>query len=1032
MPASDMSSAPARAAIALVATLAIAAAASPAQADRPAPRPQQTAPAHPGLAIARPHDDRLRGAAEARKPSADQWIVELDAPPLARYRGEISGFAATAPSATGRRLDRGSAGARAYAGELGRRQASVIAAAAPGVTPSVEYRTAFNGFAAKLTPEQVDALRGADGVRRVVRESFLELAATSAPPTPSAAQGAGDLGGSEADLLGLPGGLWRELGGPRAAGKGVVVGVVDSGVTPESASFGAAGMAAPPATWHGVCQAGEQFPADACTRKLVGARWFADGFGTENLPPESYLSPRDEAGHGTHVASIAAGDAGVEPLIGFNRLGVGRITGIAPAAHLAAYKACWGPGFCSTVDVTAAIDSAVADGVDVLNLSLGGDPGPGGGPSPLDIALLNADAAGVFVSVSAGNAGEYAGAVASPASAPWTTAVGATTGARTFRTTIEARGRGGRERIAASTSAAGQRDVRIVDAASFSTPGDDPFDDPRYCASGMTPERVRDAIVICEPFAPIEVISDTLGRAGAKAVVLPIDLGVADDPAVASLVPSLFVDDSDLPALRRLAAAGATVSFDGAAAAPWQPHRVAWFSSRGPALANPDLLRPDVAAPGVNVLAAYSPDTYQAQLGYEGHERFNVLSGTSMAAPIVAGTGALLTQLHPGWSPAAIRSALVTTAKPAVDSDGLGIAPHVAAGAGRIDPTAASRPGLVVAPSDDDYRRFAAGELPARDLELPSVSLDGATTQITVQRTVTSVESRRTRWSARVEAPGMPRGAIAVSPARFALDPSARQALRIDTRLTRGGRAFQDATVVLTNAETGRDVRLPVAIRNPGIVDPPKRIEVAAPAASGTTPVGLEISATVSGVAHGLAAPQRSEATTGEIFPGTQEARIPVTIAPGTALYSAQVKAHGAEPEFFNAMLYRDLDEDGNIDPADPPAEGVDFDRTDYRRVDVTPPPPGKYVLSVSGASDAPVTFDLESWTVADPRPDDPAPGPGIVLGGDPQQAFPAAKRTFDLRWSDVGGSDQLRGIVLWSDGDRPLGSSIVEVTPTG
>ena len=525
-------------------------------------------------------------------------------------------------------------------------------------------------------------------MRRVVRESFFELTATATSET-SARPGQGGIGGSEADLLGLPGGLWKQLGGPRGAGKGMVVGVVDSGVTPESASFAAAGTPAPPAT------------------RRATAR-------TSPRPPSA--------------------TAASTPLIGLNPLGVDRITGIAPAApHLAMYKACWGYGVCSSIDVIAAMDRAVADGVNVLNLSLGSGEDTSGGSTPTELALLNADAAGVFVAVSAGNAGEYEGALGSPATAPWTTAVAATTGARTFRTTIEARG--APERIAASTSAPGQRAVRLVDGASFSAPGDDVFDDPRYCVGGMTPERVRGAIVICEPFAPTGLIAQTLHDAGATGFVLPIDLAVADDPAVASSIAALYVDGSDLPALRRTAAAGASVSFDGAAATRWQPHRVAWFSSRGPGLASPDLMRPDVAAPGVNVLAAYSPDTYASQFGDEVHEQFNVLSGTSMSSPIVAGTGALLSQLHPGWSPAAIRSALVTTAKPAVDSDGSGAAPHVAAGAGRIDPNAAARPGLVVAPSEDDYRRFAGREIAARDSSY--------------RRSRSTAKRRRSRWSGR-------------------------------------------------------------------------------------------------------------------------------------------------------------------------------------------------------------------------------------------------------------------------------------------
>ena len=487
-------------------------------------------------------------------------------------------------------------------------------------------------------------------MRRVVRESFFELTTTATSET-SARPGQGGIGGSEADLLGLPGGLWKQLGGPRGAGKGMVVGVVDSGVTPESASFAAAGTPAPPAT------------------RRATAR-------TSSRPPSA--------------------TAASTPLIGLNPLGVDRITGIAPAAHLAMYKACWGYGVCSSIDVIAAIDSAVADGVDVLNLSLGSGEDTSGGSTPTELALLNADAAGVFVAVSAGNAGEYEGALGSPATAPWTTAVAATTGARTFRTTIEARG--ARERIAASTSAPGQR-ARPASAHGVLQRA------RRRCVRRPAllrrrydprarPRRDRHLRAV----RPTGLIAETLHDAGATGFVLPIDLAVADDPAVASSIAALYVDGSDLPALRRTAAAGASVSFDGAAATRWQPHRVAWFSSRGPGLASPDLMRPDVAAPGVNVLAAYSPDTYASQFGDEGHEQFNVLSGTSMSSPIVAGTGALLSQLHPGWSPAAIRSALVTTAKPAVDSDGSGAAPHVAAGAGRIDPNAAARPGLVVAP----------------------------------------------------------------------------------------------------------------------------------------------------------------------------------------------------------------------------------------------------------------------------------------------------------------------------------------------
>ena len=184
----------------------------------------------------------------------------------------------------------------------------------------------------------------------------------------------------------------------------MIVGVIDSGITPESPSFADRGLD-PPASWDGACQAGEQFPVTSCSDKLIGARYFVEGFGRDFVPDGAFLSPRDEAGHGTHVAGIAVGNRNVDPVVGGDDVGVDRISGVAPAAHLAVYKACWVIGICTDVDVVAAIDAAVADGVDVLNLSLGGPLFPGSEIDAMQLAALNADAAGVVVVTAAGNAG---------------------------------------------------------------------------------------------------------------------------------------------------------------------------------------------------------------------------------------------------------------------------------------------------------------------------------------------------------------------------------------------------------------------------------------------------------------------------------------------------------------------------------------------------------------------------------------------------------------------------------------------------
>src|SRR4051812_15268239 len=420
----------------------------------------------------------LEAPGTQKDPQPDQYIVELTAPPLARYSGGAKGLAPTAPSVTGRKLDADSPAARAWAQELSDRQSDVLEAAAPGVKPTVSYRTAFAGFAAHLSDAQAQALRAQPGVAHVTRERFLHLDAQAT---------AAGISGSEAELLGLPGGLWKQLGGRAAAGRGVIVGVVDTGVTPESPSFTDHALPAP-VSWDGVCQGGQRFPTSTCTNKLIGARYFVDGYGRDNLPEGDFefLSPRDAVGHGTHVAASAVGDYGVDPLIGGNPLGVDTITGIAPAAYLAVYKSCW-IGQCSDVDIVAAMDAAVRDGVDVLNLSFGEQQAPGTMVDPVEQAALNADAAGVFVAAAAGNDGTFPGALGSPAAAPWTTAVAATRGSRTFRSTLHVTGGGGAVDLSASTTWAGFDDVPLFDARTVDPDFDGTWnDDPRFCFNGLT------------------------------------------------------------------------------------------------------------------------------------------------------------------------------------------------------------------------------------------------------------------------------------------------------------------------------------------------------------------------------------------------------------------------------------------------------------------------------------------------------------------------------------------------------------------
>ncbi len=983
------------------------------------------------LALAGAAPAAARDFPDARQPApvADQWLVELSSPPAAQYRGGAGGLAATAPQGAGKLAPKGAA-VRDYARYLDGRADAVLAAAAPGVKPDVRYRYAFAGFAAKLSDAEAAALRNQPGVRAVTRETFLE----------TLAQPGGGVGGSEADALGLPGGLWKRLGGAADAGRGTIVGVVDTGITPESDAFKDKGMA-PPAVWNGACEAGEQFPASTCNNKLIGARWFLDGLisgSGGDVPEGAILSPRDDDGHGTHVAASAVGDKGVDPVIGGNGLGVDRLTGIAPAAYLAVYKAC-SEGVCSNVDIVSAIDAAVADGVDVLNLSLGGPVDPRNPVDPVEVALLNADAAGVFVAVAAGNAGASEGAIGSPAAAPWTTAVAATTGTRTFRTRLDVTG-AGHASVPASGVASGLADAPLADAATFGPRTDDVTLDPRYCYDGFTAAQVRGKVVICEGFAPLDLLESTLHDDGALGLVLVVADGTAD-AADAGVIPTVFIKPGDADAVHAALDGGpGTVTFGAAAATPWPADRVADFSSRGPSTVTHDLLRPDVAAPGVDVLSAFPLVNWLTQYGGVPQERFAVESGTSMASPQVAGVGALLTQLHPRWSSAAIRSALVTTAAPA--SDGGAPASPVAVGGGRVDPQAAADAELVVAPTADEYRRYAAGIEPGsvdaagdpiapRDLNLPSISLDGAGDTVTVQRTVTDVASARGEFHVSVQGTDYDGLDARVTPNRFTLAPGQSQTLTIELAAFNGTREFRPGAVVLHDTVSGRDTRLPLAIRDPGVFDPPAQLALDAGAADGAKGLDVRIAGQVSALGYGLAAPEvehgvpadHAEAA-GFLYSHWKLVHVPA----GTSLLSVQ----GSWPDSLEAGfagIYRDGDHDGRFSVAD---EDVGtFSDGDPGRSDVVRPPAGDYIVRVGGISPAPFDIDLSTWLVTDPQPDDPAPAPGLVVDGD-ASVWPAGQHTFTARWNGVSGDQPLRGVIAWVDGDHPLADTVVQVAPPG
>jgi subtilisin family serine protease len=474
--------------------------------------------------------------------------------------------------------------------------------------------------------------------------------------------------------------------------------------------------------FNGICQAGEGFTADDCNNKVVGARYYIDGFLRRHaLDPNEFVSPRDADGHGTHIATTIAGNTATASLFGTR---LAQVNGIAPRARIAVYKACWVKptetrATCTTADLARAIDDAVADGVDIINYSVGSLETDLSAPD--DLALLNALDAGVLSVVAAGNDGPNLGTIGSPSSAPWVLTVAASTQTgSSFTEAID---------ITAPTEIA----ERIIMREASFTPqlagraeiiADVVLaDDGQNVLANGTPGSTRDA---CERLidnsgitgrialierggCEFEIKLEHAEHAGAIAAIIFNDAGapiVMNGTEGAVEIPGVMISTADGQALVDTLSAGKVVTARIAKGIFLERsssgNQMALFSSRGPALSEGDFVKPDVTAPGVDILAGHTPDVANGLRGQE----FQYLSGTSMSAPHAAGVAALLREAHPEWSPGTLKSALMTTAYQEVTEEDMETPAHpFDMGAGHIDPNAATDPGLVY---DTDYLDHAA------------------------------------------------------------------------------------------------------------------------------------------------------------------------------------------------------------------------------------------------------------------------------------------------------------------------------------
>lgn len=732
------------------------------------------------------------------------YIVRLSDAPLlehARQRAEQGGMRMFGTKAAVRR-EADSADGIAYLQRLAHARAQVLdlanATLGRNLQPRHVFTHAANGMALQLTEAEAAALAKLPGVAAVRRERRQRLLTDAGPQWIGADQ------------------LWNgQNGAPKTKGEGVVIGIVDTGINPTHPAFAAQGpdgyaISNPRGHYYGLCATAEA----TCNNKLIGIYDFTDE-GTRGV---------DSVGHGSHVAGIAAGDAITDALPGHTVALQRQVSGVAPHANIIMYKACVNKtasnpdGGCAESDLVAALDQATADGVDVINYSIGGDAidpyallDSGGNDAA---SMFQARGAGVVVVVAAGNEGPGAQSLDEPGNVPWVisvanashnrrfaNALGSFSGAASAPPTLNGQG-----------YTAGYGPANIVYAGDYGNAlcgvGESEGVAPTGASNPFAANTFHGEIVVCDrgTYARVEKGYNVL-HAGAGAFVLANT--AADGESVVS-------DDHFLPAVHlgydegvqlkgwltgsgthsgRIAGVSATLdnNFGDVLEAS---------SSRGPT--GFGVLKPDLTAPGTNILSAARTGVGEA-----------LMTGTSMASPHVAGAAALVIAAHPDWSPAQVESALIGTALAGSvrKEDAVTLGTPLDAGAGRVQPTLATRAGL--------YLPLSAADIHAQDpsqggkpenLNRTGIESESCPGQCSFTRKVTDMSGGGT-WQASVVASDFAH--VTINPNQFTLTAGASQVLTIhlDASDAHLPGTWVNARIVLhksTGGQSASDTALPL------------------------------------------------------------------------------------------------------------------------------------------------------------------------------------------------------------------------------
>jgi subtilisin family serine protease len=825
-------------------------------------------------------------------------MVRLDYDPAASYAGGIAGLAATSPSITGLSVEENRAAVNTYERHLSAIDARITTAIQNRIPQAKVLRSfhlAYGGLSVLVPANRARDLLSIDGVVAIHEDAVNKPLTNVTPRFVKAAQ------------------VWPSQGGDILAGSDVLVGVLDTGIWPEHPSYEDLGL--PPFEGDVGCEfnpSGDPLLGDdfECQEKLVGAYAFLDTYlsvfdaedGEFCNNDTGECSARDSEGHGTHTSSTAAGDAHRDAEI-FD-IPRGKVSGMAPGARLIMFRVCLLEG-CFESDSTAAVDQAIADGVDIINFSISG--GTNAYADPVELAFLDFYAAGGLANASAGNEGP--GSATANHAGPWTNTVGASTSNRHY--------------IATLTLTADNGDTFEADGATI-TAGIDPTaiikaeDVPGYgdslCQTPLPSDSVTGMVVACERgvIARVDKGYNVLQGGGAGMVLYNPDiLGVNTDN---HWVPAIHIEGPE-PADSFLAFldshTGVEASWTTGIATKVRGDVMTSFSSRGPL---GDFIKPDVTAPGIQILAGHSPEHIGTVNGPNG-ELFQAIAGTSMSSPHAAGVAALVKSAHPDWTPGQIKSAMMTSARRDVlKEDGVTPTDPFDDGAGSIRAAWAVRAPLTFDVTAEEYFASADDELGRIDLNLPSINVPSFLGSITTTRTALSVSNRTESYTVQTVADT---GAqITVEPSSFTLDPGESQTLTItiDGGELAEGQYFGEIRLNTENAGR-RDVRLPVAFfKTEGLVelthtcDPDSfpvgdhsdcQVDLA-----NLAPVAADVHLDVTGPASGLSIENVSDpgvpTEDGFTFDGTLAESLPPTIdaiAPGGNPYGyVSLASLGVDP----------------------------------------------------------------------------------------------------------------------------------------